>query len=157
MLKRFVRMLKDGTPKLNATKVQQDARYDGKYVLRTTTDLPVEDVVAAYKTLMRIEQGFRTIKSVLRIRPMYHHADHRITSHVKLCVLAYLIVRHVEVVTGQSWEQMVRLFRPLRFVELITEAGTVFRRSELTKEQRGILKQLGIRAPKEIQKVVLTT
>jgi len=117
----------------------------------------IEEVVAAYKTLMRIEQGFRTIKSVIRIRPMYHHADHRITSHVELCVLAYLIVRHVEVATGQSWEQIARLFRPLRIVELITEAGKVYRRSELTKEQRVILKALGLRAPKEIQKVELTT
>ena len=37
---------------------------------------------------------------------MYHHADHRIISHIKLCVLAYFIVRYVEVKTGQSWEQI---------------------------------------------------
>jgi transposase len=153
MMKRFVRTLKDGRVKLNATKVRKDARYDGKYVLRTTSDLSLPDIVAAYKTLQQVEQGFRTIKTVLRVRPMYHHADHRIISHVKLCVLAYFIVRHVEVKTGQSWEQIARLFRRLHVAELITDAGVVFRRSELSKEHKAILKALKIPYPKEIQDV----
>lgn len=155
MMKRFVRTLKDGRVKLNATKVREDAKYDGKYVLRTTTDLALPDIVSAYKTLHRLEQGFRTIKSVLQVRPIYHHANHRIISHVKLCVLAFFIVRYVEIQTGQSWEQIARLFRRLHVVELRTNAGVVFRRSELSKEHRAILKTLGIRYPKEIQKVDL--
>ena len=110
MMKRFVPTLKDGRVKLNATKVRADAKYDGKYVLRTTADLTLPDIVSAYKTLHRLEQGFRTIKSVLQVRPIYHHADHRIISHVKLCVLAYFMVRHVEIQTVQSWEQIARLF-----------------------------------------------
>ena len=149
------RILKDGRVKLNAMKIREDAKYDGKYVLRTTSDLSLSDAVAAYKTLHRIEQGFRTIKSVLRIRPMYHHADHRIISHVKLCVLAYFIVRYVEVKTGQSWEQISRLFRQLHVVELITEAGSVFRRSELLKEQKAVLKALNISLPSEVQDVLV--
>ena len=153
MMKRFIRTLKDGRVKLNATKVREDAKYDGKYVLRTTSNLSLDDIVAAYKTLHRVEQGFRTIKTVLRVRPMYHHADHRIISHVKLCVLAYFIVRYVEVKTGQSWEQIARLFRQLHVVELITNAGVVFRRSDLENEHRTILKALGIPTPKEIQGV----
>ena len=156
MMKRFTRTLKDGRVKLNAMKVREDAKYDGKYVLRTTSDLSLADAVAAYKTLYRIERGFRTIKSVLRIRPMYHHADHRIISHVKLCVLAYFIVRYVEVKTGQSWEQITRLFRQLHVVELITEAGSVYRRSDLFKEHKAVLKALNIQAPKEIQDVLVS-
>jgi transposase len=155
MMKRFVRKLKSGKVKLNATKVRTDAKYDGKYVLRTTADLALPDIVAAYKTLHNVEQSFRTIKSVLQIRPMYHHADHRIISHVKLCVLAYFIVRHVEIQTGQSWEQISRLFRRIHVVDLHTNAGVVSRRSELSKEHRAILKTLRIRSPKEIQKVTL--
>lgn len=155
LMKRFVRTLKDGRVKLNATKVREDARYDGKYVLRTTSDLMVADIVAAYKTLHRLEQGFRTIKTVLKVRPMYHHADHRIISHVKLCVLAYFIVRYVEVKTGQSWEQTARLFRRLHVVELNTNAGVVSRSSALSKGHKEILKALGIALPKEIQGVKL--
>ena len=85
MMKRFTRTLKDGRVKLNAMKVREDAKYDGKYVLRTTSDLFLADAVAAYKTLYRIERGFRTIKSVLRIRSMYHHADHRIIRCQAVC------------------------------------------------------------------------
>jgi transposase len=117
--------------------------------------MALPDIVAAYKTLHRVEENFHTIKSVLQVRPIYHHADHRIISHVKLCVLAYFMVRHVEVQTRQSWEQIARLFRRIHVVELRTNAGVVFRRSELSKEHRAILKKLGIRSPKEIQKVDL--
>jgi hypothetical protein len=60
-------------------------------------------------------------------------------------------VRYVEVKTGQSWEQISRLFRQLHVVELITEAGSVFRRSELFKEHKVVLKALEIQLPKEIQ------
>jgi fructose-1,6-bisphosphatase len=72
-----------------------------------------------------------------------------------ICVLAYFIVRHVEIQTGQSWEQISRLFRRIHVVELHTNAGVVSRRSELSKEHRAILKTLRIRSPKEIQKVTL--
>jgi transposase len=151
-MKRFVRTLKNGKVKLNATKVRTDAKYDGKYVLRTTTNLALPDTVAAYKTLHRVGESFHTIKSMLRVRPIYHHADHRIISHVKLCVLAYFMVRHVEIQTGQSWEQIARLFRRIYIVELRTNAGVVFRRSELSKEHRAILKTLGIRPQKKSKK-----
>jgi len=155
LMKRFVRVLKDGRVKLNATKVRDDAIYDGKYVLRTTSGLGVADIVAAYKTLHRIEQGFRTIKTVLKIRPIYHHADHRIISHVKLCVLAYFIVRYVEVKTGQSWDHIAKLFQKLHVVELVTNTGVVFRISALSKEHKEVLKALKIPFPKEIQDVQL--
>jgi hypothetical protein len=84
---------------------------------------------------------------------MYHHADRRIISHVKLCVLAYFIVRYVEIKTGQSWEQITRLFRQLHVVELITEAGSVFRRSDLFMEHKAVLNALDIALPGEIQSV----
>jgi hypothetical protein len=155
LMKRFGRELKSGQRPLNATTVREDAKYDGKYVVRTTSALKGSDVVAAYKTLQRLEQGFRTMKTILRVRPMDHHAAQRIISHVKLCVLAYFLVCHAEVTTGHSWEQVVRLFRPLHGVELITKAGVVFRRSELTPEQKTILKVLGISLSKEIPAVHL--
>lgn len=157
LMKRFVRKQKNGYIKLNATKVREDERYDGKYVLRTTSNLGVSDAVSAYKTLLRIEQGFDTIKNVLEIRPIFHRLDERITSHVKLCVLAYFVARHVEIKTGKSWSDVARCFRQMHLVELITSAGTVLRRTDLSADQKAILKALSIPRPKEIQKVHLNS
>lgn len=67
--------------------------------------------------------------------------------------IRYFIVRYVEVKTGHSWEQIARLFRQLHVVELITEAGSVLRRSELFKEHNGVLKALDIALPSEIQSI----
>lgn len=78
----------------------------------------------------QVEQGFRTIKTVLWVRPIY-------------------IVRYVEVKTGQSCEQIARLFRRLHVTELITDAGIVFRRSELSEEHKAILKALRIPFPRK--------
>jgi hypothetical protein len=63
----------------------------------------------------------------------------------------------VEVKTGQSWEQIAKLFRQLHVVELITEAGSVFRRSDLFNEHKAILNALNISLPSEIQEVPVPT
>jgi hypothetical protein len=59
----------------------------------------------------------------------------------------------VEVKTERSWEQIAKLFRQVHVVELITNAGVVFRRCDLESEHKAILKALGIPTPKEIQGV----
>jgi len=52
--------------------VEGEARYDGKYLLRTTTALSPAEVAQAYKDLWRVEHAFRDLKSNLELRPMYH-------------------------------------------------------------------------------------
>jgi hypothetical protein len=49
---------------IDQQRVEEDARYDGKYVLRTTTDLPADEVALAYKNLLWIERLFRDLKSL---------------------------------------------------------------------------------------------
>src|SRR5215831_3752693 len=74
---------------IDAEAVRRAARMDGKYVLLTNDDtLSPEDVGLGYKAMMIIEACFRRMKTTgLRIRPVYHWTAHRITSHVRLCVL----------------------------------------------------------------------
>ena len=71
-------------------KVEADARYDGKYLLRTDTDLSAADVAVAYKRLWKVERGFRDLKSELDLRPVFHRTEDRICAHVFLCFLALL-------------------------------------------------------------------
>ncbi|MBX5468233.1 MAG: transposase [Firmicutes bacterium] len=82
----------DGTTvRLNARAFREDARYDGKFVLRTNTRLPRAQVVAAYKQAWQIERAFRTRKSQLDLQPMFHWTDARIRGHVTICVLALVL------------------------------------------------------------------
>ena len=52
-----------GEATIDREQVERDARYDGLWVLDTSTDLPAKDVVEAYKSLWRVERAFRTLKS----------------------------------------------------------------------------------------------
>jgi hypothetical protein len=52
-----------GSYVIDEARVREEERYDGKYVLKTTTDLPAEEVAIAYRNLLWIERLFRDLKS----------------------------------------------------------------------------------------------
>jgi hypothetical protein len=71
--------------------VEADARYDGKYVLRTNRFLSPGDAAQAYKSLWQVERAFRELKSGLDLRPVYHWTEKRIRGHVMVCFLALVL------------------------------------------------------------------
>lgn len=73
--------------------MKEDERYDGKWVLRTNTDLPAETVALKYKQLLDVEQVFREMKSVLETRPVFHQTDEAIRGHVFCSFLALLLMK----------------------------------------------------------------
>ncbi len=85
-----------GEAGIDEAKVRADARYDGKYVLRTTTALPAVEVAEAYKQLTWIERLWRELKDVVEVRPIYHHQKkenvkgHIFSAFLALCLGAAL-------------------------------------------------------------------
>jgi hypothetical protein len=73
-------------------KVQQDARFDGKWVLQTNTDLGAWEVAIQYKQLWTVEEIFRTMKTTLATRPIFHHCDENVRGHV-FCSFLALVLR----------------------------------------------------------------
>ena len=71
---------------IDEKKLEAEARYDGKWVLRTNTALSAKDTALKYKQLWMVEQVFRTTKSILETRPIYHKCDETIRGHVFTCV-----------------------------------------------------------------------
>jgi transposase len=101
--------LKDGTLKLNKQAIREEEKFDRKYVIRTSDDtLSLEDVVLGYKQLLQVENAFRTLKSTLKIHPMYHRIERRIRAHIIINWLALLLVRLIENETGASWDSIRR-------------------------------------------------
>ena len=80
---------------IDEQKVAGDARYDGKWVLRTNTNLPAAEVALKYKQLWMVESLFRTIKSVLATRPIYHKRDETIRGHVFCSFLALILMKEL--------------------------------------------------------------
>ena len=150
-MSRYVKELKSGKLKLNKVKVQQDEKLDGKYLLSSSDEsLSAEDIARGYKQLMEVERAFRTLKSTLCLRPVYHSKDDRIHSHVLLCWLALLLVRIAEVETGISWTRIRREMQCIHLGEFFTKKNRILQHTELTKEQENILKSLKIKPMKRI-------
>ena len=78
---------------IDDAKVRGDARFDGKWVLQTDTDLPAEEVALRYKDLLLVEDTFRTMKSIMETRPIFHQCDDTIRGHV-FCSFLALVLRH---------------------------------------------------------------
>ena len=77
---------------IDKKKVAAEARYDGKFVLRTNTALPASEVAVQYKRLLLVEQFFRATKSLLDTRPIFHQWDDTIRGHVFCSFLALVLV-----------------------------------------------------------------
>jgi transposase len=154
---RYVKELKSGKLRINKDKVKQDEKLDGKYLLSTSDlHLSAEDIALGYKQLLEVENAFRTLKSTLCLRPVYHSKDDRIRSHVLLCWLALLLVRISEVETGQTWPTIRRQMQQQNLVYLFGKNGRVLQHTEPTSQQRNILNKLKINPPKRILKVETT-
>jgi len=79
--------------------IARETALDGFYVIRTSVSaerMDARETVKTYKNLSRVEQAFRSLKSVdLHIRPIYHHLDDRVRAHIFLCMLAYYVEWHI--------------------------------------------------------------
>jgi transposase len=93
--RRFLRVEKDALT-VDAKKIEAEARYDGKFVLRTNTTLPADEVAIQYKRLLMVEQFFRLTKSVLETRPIFHQWDATIRGHVFCSFLALVLVDELQ-------------------------------------------------------------
>jgi transposase len=80
-----------------AEKKAAASALDGTYLLKTDRqDLADDEVWRLYILLTRVEGAFRALKSPLMERPIFHHLEHRVQTHIFLCVLAYHLLVAIE-------------------------------------------------------------
>ena len=80
-----------------AEKKTAASALDGTYLLKTDRqDLADDEVWRLYILLTRVEAAFRALKSPLMERPIFHHLEHRVQTHIFLCVLAYHLLVAIE-------------------------------------------------------------
>ena len=78
-------------------RLRREQQLEGKYVLVTSEkDLTPQQAVHQYKELMEVERGFRSLKDVLAMRPIYHRVAPRVKAHIFVAALALLVQRLLE-------------------------------------------------------------
>ena len=150
--KRFVRVQR-GALSIDREAVERDARLDGKFVLRTNTDLGAEEVARAYKSLWRVERAFRETKHTLEVRPVFHHRDDTTIGHIVGSFLALrlevdlqrrLDARQVDV----SWPDLMRDLAEVRSVELTLDGQRYQLRTDLAGSAADAFAAAGVRPPR---------
>lgn len=91
----FIKQTSNDKYELNQNKIDEDAKYDGFLAIATNTSLNATTVLENYKHLYKIEHSFRTFKSHLETRPMFHWTDQRIKGHICLCYIAFCLQNYV--------------------------------------------------------------
>ena len=96
-LNRYLRVTPGGLLRVDASRAKAEENLDGKYLLRTRDPkMTAEDIALGYRQLLEVERGWRDLKQVIDLRPVYHRKEERIRSHVILCWLALLLARVAE-------------------------------------------------------------
>ncbi len=144
---------------LDRAKIADDARYDGKWVLRTNTDLPPSEVALAYKGLWQVEEAFRTLKTPLELRPIYHWTEPRIRGHVMVCFLAFVLRQMLrKKLAEMGWEgsftELLAALGRVRVSVLRGKGGQTFRvRDEIPAVAMPAFRALGLRAPRRVERL----
>jgi Transposase DDE domain len=153
-LNRFLRVTPGGLLRADKAKAKAEENLDGKYLLRSADpQMTAEDIAAGYKQLLEVERGWRDMKSVLDLRPVYHRLEERIRAHVLLCWLALLLVRVAENQACQTWPAMRRELQRIHIGTFTGPAGTFRQRTEVPKTARGILTTLKIDVPRKVHEL----
>jgi len=150
-LNRYLRVTPGGLLRIDAAKAKAEENLDGKYLLRTSDPkMTAEDIALGYRQLLEVERGWRDMKQVIDLRPVYHRKEERIRAHVILCWLALLLARIAENATGDTWPQLRRQLDRIAIGTFTGPAGTFRQRTEISPAQAAILEQLGIDPPPRI-------
>ena len=146
--RRFLRLTAHGLLRVDRAAVADEARLDGKFLLRTSDPtLSAAEVATGYKQLLEVERAWRDMKTTLELRPVYHRKAERIRSHVLLCWLALLLVRVAENATGETWRDLRFELEKLHLGRFSGPAGEVSQRTEITSRQGAIFKALAVAEP----------
>ncbi len=102
--RKYLAAAQGGAFRIDEAKVKHDARFDGKWVLQTDTDLPAGEVALRYKDLLLVEDAFRTVKSILETRPIFHQCDDTIRGHVFCSFLALVLLKELQsLLESRGW------------------------------------------------------
>jgi hypothetical protein len=163
--KGYRRYLSGGGPdhfRIDEAKVAEDARYDGKWVLRTNTDLDSAEVALQYKRLWMVEQWFRSCKSLLQTRPIYHRCDETIRGHVFCSFLGLVLRQELQARLEErghdlEWADVIQDLNRLQVVEVEQDGKQFLLRSEVQGTCGKVFQTVGVALPPTVQQVSPTT
>jgi len=143
---------------IDPEKIEKEARFDGKWVLKTHTDLSAEAVALKYKELWQVEQVFRDLKSLLETRPIYHQRDETIRGHVFCSFLALLLRKELDRRLEKAghlleWADIQQDLQSLQEITVEENGKSLALRSECQGVCSKVFQAVGVALPPTIREV----
>jgi hypothetical protein len=157
--RRFLATVGGGHFVIDRAKAEQDARFDGVFVLRTNTELSPLAAMLRYKQLWTVEQSFRTAKHLLATRPIFHKLDETIRGHVFCSFLALVLKAELEARIEQlgqnklSWPAIVADLDALTETEVAQDERRFLLRSSPGPAASLALRAAGVALPPTVQAI----
>jgi transposase len=153
---RYLKIEERGKASINWRRVDQDARCDGKYLLRTATDLSPQEVALAYKELWRVEHAFRDLKSRLEVRPVYHWTPARVRGHIGVCFLALVMESALARLLRahgceESLRKVMEAVQEVKAVRVELNGDLFLTRTDLPRLAQKAFAAVGLRPPPKVQ------
>jgi transposase len=137
---------------IDQDKIEEEECYDGKWVLTTNTELATGEVALKYKQLWMVEDIFRSMKSLLETRPIYHKCDETIRGHVFCSFLALVLRKELQDrVERQGWSlewaDIIRDLDRLQEVEMSIQGKSYVVRTETKGTAGKVFQACGVALP----------
>jgi transposase len=147
-----------GSVSINQDKAEYDSRFDGKWVLKTNTDLPADQVALKYKELWQVEHVFRDIKSILETRPIFHKRDETIRGHVFCSFLALVLRKELDRRLGKAghyfeWSDIKQDLKALQEIAIDENGKSLAVRTECTGTCGKVFQAVGVAVPPTIREI----
>ena len=156
--RRFLKIEGEGHFVIDDAKIEEEARFDGTWVLRTNTELATAEVALQFKRLWMVEQWFRSCKSLLETRPIFHHCDDTIRGHVFCSFLALMLRYELQErmhAKGKTyeWADVLRDLEEVQQVEVEHQGHRFLLRTMLSGSAGKAFQAAGVAVPPTVQQV----
>lgn len=131
-------------------KVAAAEEFDGYSCVFSAKRLSKEKIVRSYFDKDLVEQAFRSLKGVTRLRPIRHWLYNRVTAHIFICYLSYLLlsllkyrVRKLEISAEEALQELDSMYKV--YLKDSKKGFELSRVVALTKKQEAILRAISPR------------
>lgn len=152
--RKYLKFEKGLTPTLDDERLRDEEIYDGKWILMTNEkDISSFAAGEYYKTLQNIERGFRDLKSLITVQPIFHWTERRIKAHIFTCflslVIKWYICRMINQYSQEKGRRFIEEMIGLKAVAVEENTG-LYVRTAISHEAQEIMGKLGMKIPGKI-------
>lgn len=147
----YIKKEGENTYSMDEQKIKRSEQFDGFMTIATNNrQLSNPQILQAYKQLYKIEHSFRSFKTFLETRPMFHWTETRILGHLALCYISFTLLNHLQLqlkkMSTPLSENQIRKALTKMQLRLVTQNDKeYYSRSKTTEDALKIIRALKLK------------